>query len=217
MRTELENREKALTATIASPFPEREGLTFRYASLASGLEIMRKCLSKHEIATVQATAIEPETGLIKLTATLLPPPVNPPRIGRSARSAKRPPHTGWEWCSPTPAAMRAAHYGRHRRHRDRKHLRFIAGQPYMVCGRQSCDPHHLRFAQARGIGQKVSDEFTVPLCRAHHREPHRTDKEVNWWTRLGIDPLASAESLWRLSHPRSASDDGKTDSTTAQQ
>lgn len=76
-----------------------------------------------------------------------------------------------------------------RRHRDRKHLRFVAGQPCVVCGRQPCDPHHLRFAQARGLGQKVSDEFTVPLCRAHHRELHRADKEVNWWTRLGIDPL----------------------------
>jgi hypothetical protein len=74
----------------------------------------------------------------------------------------------------------------------------------MVCGRQPCDPHHLRFAQARGLGQKVSDEFTVPLCRAHHRELHRAGKEVNWWTSLGIDPLTSAQSLWLLSHPRSS-------------
>jgi hypothetical protein len=70
-QAELENPEKSLTATISSPFPREESRTFRYASLASGLEIVRKCLSKHEIATVQATAIERETGLIKLTTTLL--------------------------------------------------------------------------------------------------------------------------------------------------
>src|SRR3954463_2360023 len=68
---ELENPEKSLTATIASAFPREERRTFRYASLASGLEIVRKCLSKHEIATVQATAIESATRLIKVTTTLL--------------------------------------------------------------------------------------------------------------------------------------------------
>src|ERR1700730_15090825 len=70
-QADLENPEKTLTATIASPFPREESRTFRYESLASGLEIVRKCLTKCEIATVQATAIELETGLIKLTTTLL--------------------------------------------------------------------------------------------------------------------------------------------------
>src|SRR4051795_7086920 len=70
-QAELENPEKALTATILSPFPREEARTFRYASLASGLEIVRKCLTKHEIANVQATSVEAETGLIKLTTTLL--------------------------------------------------------------------------------------------------------------------------------------------------
>jgi hypothetical protein len=70
-QAELENPEKALTATIISPFPREESRTFRYASLASGLEIVRKCLTRHEIATVQATAIDAGTGLIRLTTTLL--------------------------------------------------------------------------------------------------------------------------------------------------
>src|SRR4051795_1774014 len=70
-QAELENPEKSLTATIPSAFPREQSRTFQYASLASGLEIVRKCLSKHEIATVQATAIEPETSLIKLTTPLL--------------------------------------------------------------------------------------------------------------------------------------------------
>ena len=84
---ELENPEKALTATLMSPFPREHNRTFRYASLATGLEIVRKCLTKHEIATVQATAIEPQTGLIKLTTTLLHTSEGngSPPIGRSAR------------------------------------------------------------------------------------------------------------------------------------
>jgi ERF superfamily len=68
---ELQNPEKTLTGTILSASGFEANRTFRYASLASGLEIVRKCLSKHEIATVQATAIEPQSGLIKLTTTLL--------------------------------------------------------------------------------------------------------------------------------------------------
>src|SRR3954447_4481592 len=70
-QAELKNPEKSLTATIPSPFPREQSRTFQYASLASGLEIVRKCLSRQEIATVQTTAIEPETSLIKLTTTLL--------------------------------------------------------------------------------------------------------------------------------------------------
>jgi hypothetical protein len=50
-----------------------------------------------------------------------------------------------------------------RRLRDKQHLRFVAKQPCLVCGREPSDPHHLRFAQPRGLAQKVSDEFTVPL------------------------------------------------------
>jgi hypothetical protein len=88
-----------------------------------------------------------------------------------------------------------------KRLRDKQHLRFVAKQPCLVCGREPSDPRHLRFAQARGLAQKVSDEFTVPLCRAHHRELHRAGKEIDWWSRTGIEPLQSARSLWSLTHP----------------
>ena len=64
-----------------------------------------------------------------------------------------------------------------RRCRDKDHLRFIAIQPCTVCGRQPCEAHHLRFAQPRALGRRVSDEFTVPLCRVHHRELHRQGDE----------------------------------------
>ena len=67
---ELINPEKSLTATIRSPFPREADRTFRYASLSTGLEIVRKALGKHEIATVQTTAIDHEAGLIRLTTVL---------------------------------------------------------------------------------------------------------------------------------------------------
>ena len=68
-----------------------------------------------------------------------------------------------------------------KRLRDKAHLRFVASQPCLVCGRQPSDPHHLRFAQPRALGMKVSDEFTVPLCRGHHRQLHQAGNEVIWW------------------------------------
>jgi putative HNHc nuclease len=60
-----------------------------------------------------------------------------------------------------------------RRIRDREHVKVVAKQPCLVCGRRPADAHHLRFAQSPTLGRKVSDEFTVPLCRGHHREMHR--------------------------------------------
>ena len=67
---ELVNPEKSLTATIRSPFPREADRTFRYASLSTGLEIVRRALGKHEIATVQTTTIDHEAGLIRLTTVL---------------------------------------------------------------------------------------------------------------------------------------------------
>src|SRR5256885_16641156 len=67
---ELINPEKSLTATIRSPFPREGDRTFRYASLSSGLDIVRKTMGKYEIATVQTTAIDQEAGLIRLTTVL---------------------------------------------------------------------------------------------------------------------------------------------------
>jgi Rad52/22 family double-strand break repair protein len=68
-----------------------------------------------------------------------------------------------------------------KRLRDKAHLKFVASQPCLVCGRQPSDPHHLRFAQPRAIRLKVSDEFTVPLCRGHHRQLHQAGDEITWW------------------------------------
>jgi hypothetical protein len=94
-----------------------------------------------------------------------------------------------------------------RRVRDREHLRLVARKACLVCGRQPSDPHHLRFAQNRGMGQKVSDEFTVPLCRGHHRELHRSGGEAAWWKCQRIDPATAARALWLESHPLLGVDD----------
>jgi hypothetical protein len=91
-----------------------------------------------------------------------------------------------------------------RRVRDRDHVRFVARQTCLVCGRQPCDAHHLRFAQSRALARKVSDEFTVPLCRGHHRELHRHGDEAGWWDRLGLDPTSAARALWLETHPYTA-------------
>jgi DNA recombination protein Rad52 len=90
-----------------------------------------------------------------------------------------------------------------KRLRDKAHLRFVASQPCLVCKRQPCDPHHLQFAQPRALGLKVSDEFTVPLCRSHHRQLHQLGNEKSWWANLGIGPMETAKHLWEKSHPLS--------------
>ena len=353
---ELTNPEKSLIGTIRSPLPREAEKTFRYASLASGLDIVRKALGQHEIATVQTTSID--DGLIRLTTTLahssgewvssdwpvcaVSETAAPHRMGAALTYARRyalftlvgiageddldapdldlqtaepgpqngpPAKEAWSngqtpranaktfqrsregangaASVPSPEAsailrdqllaelegleleneldawtlrawpeantltpedgdrVRQAFQARlaclqkipddeapsrveldpppaaddeprsridksmlalpeAKRLRDRQHLRFVAKQPCLVCGREPCDPHHLRFAQARGLGQKVSDEFTVPLCRAHHRELHGAAKERDWWSRNGLEPLESARSLWTMTHPTAA-------------
>jgi len=69
-QAELTNPEKSLTATIRSPSPKEGDRMFRYAPLSSGLEIVRKALGRHEIATVQTTSIDQQAGLICLTTML---------------------------------------------------------------------------------------------------------------------------------------------------
>ena len=91
-----------------------------------------------------------------------------------------------------------------KRLRDKAHLKFVAAQPCLVCGRQPSDPHHLRFTQPRALGMKVSDEFTVPLCRGHHRQLHQAGNELAWWEGLKINALAVAKELWEQTRPKRA-------------
>ena len=100
-----------------------------------------------------------------------------------------------------------------KRLRDKGHLKFIATQPCLICGRQPSDPHHLHFAQPRAIGLKVSDEFTVPLCRGHHRQLHQAGNEQAWWVQRNINALTIAKELWAQTRPKSASSTNPADKT----
>ena len=89
-----------------------------------------------------------------------------------------------------------------KRVRSKDHLRFVANQPCLICGRSPSHAHHVRFAQSRGLSLKVSDEFTVPLCAIHHHNIHTTGKEREWWEERNIDPLEVANALWQQSRER---------------
>src|SRR5205823_4017485 len=107
-QAELINPEKSLVATIRSPFPRAEDRTFRYASLSSGLDIVRKSLGRHEIATIQATAIDKEAGLLRLTTVLA-------HSSGEWISSEWPvcqitdQRSEWERLSPMPGATRYSH------------------------------------------------------------------------------------------------------------
>jgi DNA recombination protein Rad52 len=92
-----------------------------------------------------------------------------------------------------------------RRLRSKAHLQFVASKPCLVCEQLPCHAHHITFAQPRGLSQKVSDEFTVPLCVAHHNELHAFGNEASWWRSQAIEPLPFANALWRDSAKGDAS------------
>jgi hypothetical protein len=106
------------------------------------------------------------------------------------------------------AAHRPRLVGKTIRLRDKEHRRFVSRQPCLVCGRTPADPHHLRFAQPRALGRRVSDEFTVPVCRLHHSELHRYGDEVSWWAGVNVDPVPIALELWRRTRPDGTPDLG---------
>jgi len=96
---------------------------------------------------------------------------------------------------PPPATI-AASALRPRRVRDKAHLRRVAQQPCLVCGRLPAQAHHLKFLEPRGLSLKPSDAFAVPLCRLHHRALHDDGNEAAWWQQHKIDPVPEAERLW---------------------
>jgi hypothetical protein len=363
-QAELVNPEKSLTATIRTGRPGDGERSFRYAPLSSGLDIVRKTLGQHEIATLQTTAIDQTAGMVNLTTTLahasgewiasdwpvcpIAETANPQRMGAALTYARRyalftlvgiageddldapdlcegprsqtssadehplmsrdgqprvpprKPGNGQRRNSmhgerPAPlkpeqsAALRekllaelgaitsadlaaiwaqealnaknsltvgdaklvedafehrvsvlapsqgveaaddaapSTHFdladahatpakenrdpdrpdginksalllARPRRYRNREHLRYVAQQACLICGRKQSDPHHLRYLQPRALGRKASDEFAVPLCRSHHRAVHRAGDEQAWWKAAGIDPVKFARQLWR--------------------
>jgi DNA recombination protein Rad52 len=96
---------------------------------------------------------------------------------------------------------------RPRRVRDKAHLRRVAQEPCLVCGRQPAQAHHLKFLEPRGLGLKPSDAYAVPLCRLHHRALHDTGNEEAWWRQHRIDPAPEALRLWQAARaPAEAAD-----------
>jgi hypothetical protein len=340
----LTNPEKSLTGTVPSSRYDEPGRTFRYAPLSAGLDIVRKTLGEHEIATLQTTTIDQDIQTVSLTTVLahasgewiasdwpvcaLADLTAPRRMGAALTYARRyalftlvgiageddldapdlggtavessgkagnghdpKPRNGngadqplgtftagrKAWSPPKPAlepeqsailrdrllgeigvlasldeaaawahkAMAAKNilstpdcgvveaaftarlaglveedaesqlpgwvnnavawhidkggltHGEPRRYRDRAHLKFVSAQPCLICGRRPSDAHHLRFAQPRALGRRVSDEYVVPLCRSHHRALHRYGDEVAWWEANKVDPVVVAHELWQ--------------------
>ena len=100
------------------------------------------------------------------------------------------------------AAQSVTPFNKELRLRDLDHLKFVRAQPCLACGRSPSDAHHLKFAQQRALSRKVSDEFTVPLCRTHHREIHQRGDERIWWQHRNVDPLKTAHRLWQHTRPK---------------
>ncbi|PWT88724.1 MAG: single-stranded DNA-binding protein [Proteobacteria bacterium] len=138
-------------------------------------------LAAPETVTSASSLIQPCTAQLELPTVTTIEPVKP--VGEDAAHAERIDKSALT--IPTP-----------RRLRNKDHLRHVARQPCLVCGRKPSDPHHLRFAQPRALGRKASDEFAVPLCRIHHRLVHRVGNEMAWWMEAGIDPVSVAKRLW---------------------
>src|SRR5262249_35985752 len=91
-----------------------------------------------------------------------------------------------------------------KRLRDKAHLKFVASQPCLICGRHPSDPDHVRFAQPTAIGLKVRDEFTVALSRGHHRHLQQAGNEEAWWAARNITALAISKDLCAQTRPKTA-------------
>ena len=106
--------------------------------------------------------------------------------------------------APSPPNHSSLAIPKERYLRSKAHLQFVASHPCLICERSPADAHHIRFAQPSSLGRKVSDEYTVPLCRAHHRDNHRFGDERAWWSRLSVDPIEVSKKLWASSHQDTA-------------
>jgi ERF superfamily len=185
--------EKSLTSEASALMRDRliEDLNALVDADQGAFWAKRSIPQKNKLAAVDARRVE-EAFQAKL-ANLVPADPVPPPATADPEPLKQAPS------KPIDKSVLAL--PELRRRRDREHIRFVAKQPCLICGRRPSDAHHLRFAQGRALSRKVSDEFTVPLCRGHHREVHRFGKEAEWWDKTGIDPMITARKLWLETHP----------------
>jgi hypothetical protein len=74
--------------------------------------------------------------------------------------------------------------------KDKKYLKWVASNPCIICQQYGCNAHHITYAMERGIGQKVGDQFTIPLCVKHHHQLHNCMmSERQFWEKIDIDPI----------------------------
>jgi ERF superfamily len=156
---------------------------------------------RDRLAMIDAETSSLESGLHSVSANggtelsgPLPDPGAPPSIG-----LKEEPTDRSMFLCDQPSAPSRRVVVKTIRLRDKEHCKYVATQACLVCGRTPSEAHHIRFAQPRALGRKVSDEYTVPVCRLHHRELHRYGDEASWWAGASIDPLPIALDLWRQS------------------
>ena len=169
----------------------------------AALWAQRNLAAKNKLAAADARCVE-EAFAARL-ASIASEAVT--ELSNEAKISARRPDRGHKRRRATGVDKSALVLPTHRRIRDREHVKSVAKEPCLVCGRSPADAHHLRFAQSPALGRKVSDEFTVPLCRGHHREIHRCGDEAAWWGKAGIDPTITARSLWLKTHPLPRPDD----------
>lgn len=86
---------------------------------------------------------------------------------------------------------------KHRRQKNGKYLSHVRGFGCLTCNSLQSDAHHLRIAQQSGMGTKVDDRYTVPLCRQCHMDLHALGDENLWWSLKGVDPIAWSDEQWR--------------------
>jgi hypothetical protein len=212
---------KTKRAPLANPIlPPEESVTLRerligevqnLSSTEAATKWVRETLPvKNSLTSVDAKLVEAAfrfriADLGRTDVPITAAPSSPAKSAENSRTSEPKATKARAAASSEPQPARvdksALSFPEPRRLRDKDHVKYVSRRPCLICGRQPSDPHHLRFAQQRALGRKVSDEFIVPLCRSHHREVHRTSDEVAWWTLAGIDPLAAAHNLWRETHP----------------
>ena len=193
----------------------RENLLADLSQLQSGDEaadwVHKNLAAKNTLITSDADAVE--AGFREKLATIEVASATRQEQLRSAPAEDPEPPAGKPFVTTIEDAVAAAppvtseNPGvRHRRVaaktirlRDKEHCKFVRAEPCVVCGRAPTEAHHIRFAQPRALGRKVSDEYTVPVCRLHHRDLHGYGDEASWWAGVGIDPLPIALELWRRS------------------
>ena len=186
------NRRAALTPLQSAELRER---LLGDLGAAGGLLTWAKASLPVKDTLLEADARLVEAAFERRLEQSAPPPVSEASLTAEAAFPGGQPMHGGPSQDPPPALVRP----KEGRKRNKAHLLFVSGQPCLICKKSPSDAHHLKFAQARALGRKVSDEFTVPLCRAHHQDVHRHGNERTWWANMQIAPLPVAEELWQNS------------------